>query len=88
MNFNGLQSIPSVVGLISTFLLSIIFLSYAVIRATDLNRDNNSSINQATIMNKFKEDVDLDLTKIGFKIAFGLIDVHNSQNIKVDPEYV
>ena len=39
-------------------------------------------------MNKFKEDVDLDLTKIGFKIAFGLIDVHNSKNIKVDPEYV
>jgi hypothetical protein len=47
----------------------------------------NPTINQATIQNQYDKDYKVNLTDIGFKIAFGVNDYTHGNPLD-DPDYV
>ena len=87
LNVNGHKSISSLPGTITTFTLMAILLLYAIIKFQMLIYFQNPQIGQAVLKTYFDIDYKVNLTDLGFKIAFGVNDYKNG-SVLDDPNYV
>ena len=87
LNISGKSSIPSYPGTITTICLLAVLAVYGVLKMQMLINFENPSINQATMRDYFSKDKNVNLTEIGFKIAWSVMDYGKGFHLD-DPEYV
>jgi hypothetical protein len=87
LNFNGQDSIPSGLGVITTVVLFLIWLVYSIQKLQILFLHKNPSITVATTNDYFDRSYQVDFNKVGFKIAFGVNDFATGKPLD-DPNYV
>ena len=87
LNLNGKTSIPSYPGTFTTIILLTVLAVYAGIKMQMLIYFENTTINQATMRDYFSKDKIVNLTDIGFKIAWSAMDYKHGFHLD-NPEYV
>ena len=87
LNVSGKTTIPSYPGTITTIILLGVLAVYAGIKMQTLIYFENPTINQATMRDYFSKNKHINLTEIGFKIAWSVMD-YGKGFLLDDPEYV
>ena len=87
LNFNGRDLIHTWPGFLMSILIHILFITYASKKGMNLIFRYNPVITEWTQKNYFDSNSKLDLKKINFKIAFGVID-YNTYEVKNNPDFV
>jgi hypothetical protein len=87
LNFNGEETIRTKTGSIVSIILGLIFLAYAIKRGQEYIQQDGPLVNQWEVANYFGVKEELNLTEIGFKIAFGVVDF-KTWEVRDDPNFV
>ena len=74
MNVNGISQVPSWPSTIASLVLYVILMAYGIKKFSQLVNHSNTSISFQTSDGFFPNDEKVSLNKIGFKMAFTVVD--------------
>ena len=88
MNLGGDPEVNTWVGGLLTFVILVVTLAYASVKGVEFVNNTNPIISDLTIPNVFGKEDTVNLSEIGFKLAFAFRRLNQVDGIVNDPRFV